>query len=483
MSWYFILMKHVSQTFRTDERVIWIKIGSLPLNAWTIKEYKKIAGSWGEPLFVDEDPQKTLQLEEFEFAGWVPDFKDMESISCKNLETDNSDNHDHDVNDCGFHDLEEGEIPKTNESQEDEVVMNTQWSVDDEQNVKDHADSPINLENHKQPSKETSENQKEESESISKPHGFESFKNNNSQNSKQPSMASFAAAKTSRASKSHSKSINSHGSMIDAFIAHIEMGNVLGYDMEGSKNDLKKFIDNIGAKHGIQEKHSLNISPFKVKSLWGNFQFDYDLCPSSGRSGGLVSIWDPNVFTKHNAFPSKNFLIIEGTWKISHLHCFMINVYAPQDDKKKEMLWHNILEFMERNPGHYFIFGDFNVVRHASERIGTIFNATSSNVFNQFILDGHLWDIPLGGHLFTRVNNRGDKLNIVVEFWEKHDTESCPSPIVRFGKKMKALKSCIKEWSKNRSSSQSRDKEDLLKKIKEFDEINVKRTDDFMLDS
>ncbi|GJU31861.1 RNA-directed DNA polymerase, eukaryota [Tanacetum coccineum] len=329
-------------------------------------------------------------------------------------------------------------------------------------------------------------------------------------------MSSFAVAKTSRVSKSLSKLLNSHGSMIDAFISHIEIGNVLGYDME----DKCKAIAKLCNKHkvaflGIQET-----------------------------SGGLVSIWDPNVFSKLNVFPSENLLIVEGIWKTTHIHCFMINVYTPQDDRKKEMLWHNILDYMERNPGHYFIFGDFNVVRHASERIGTVFNPSSANVFNQFILDGHLWDVPLGGHLFTRVNNHGDKLSkldrflitesttsllhnysaqvldchisdhrpiflspsasdfgpiplkfynswltdkhlhdIVVEFWEQHDTEISPNPIMRFRKKMKALKPFIREWSKNRSSSQSCDKEELIKKNKEFDDINARRTGDIVLGS
>nr|GFA62898.1 putative RNA-directed DNA polymerase, eukaryota, reverse transcriptase zinc-binding domain protein [Tanacetum cinerariifolium] len=185
----------------------------------------------------------------------------------------------------------------------------------------------------------------------------------------------------------------------------------------------------------------------------------------------------------------------------------MINVYAPQDDRKKEALWHYILDHMERNQGHYFIFGDFNVVRNDTEQIGTVFNSSSANAFNQFILDGHLWDFPLGGHLFTRINNLGDKLSkldrflitenttsllhschaqviechisdhrpilltpsttdfgptpfkfynswimdknlqdIVMDFWNQHE-DCCPNPIVRFGIKMKALKTLIKDWT------------------------------------
>ncbi|GJV74764.1 RNA-directed DNA polymerase, eukaryota [Tanacetum coccineum] len=407
----------------------------------------------------------------------------MESLLSENSKTDNSDNHDHDIDDNGFHDIEEGEIRNMNVNQEEEVVKDTQWSVGVEQIDKDQVDSPINnTESHKQPTKETREIQKEDSESISKPSGF-----------------------------------------------------------EGSKNDLKKFIDSLGAKQGIQETHSLKIDSFKAKSLWGNFQFDYAVCPSSGRSGCLVSIWDPNVFI---IFPSENLLIVEGIWTSSHLQCFMINVYAPQEDRKKETLWHNILDFKDRNPGHYFIFGDFNVVRYTSKRIGTAFNPNSANAFNQFIRDGHLWDIPLGGHLFTRINNRGDKLSkldrflitensaslmhnysaqvldchisyhrplilspssldfgpipfkfynswlldknlhdIVAKFWEHHVFENGSNLIVSFKNKMKALKPIIKEWSKNRSSSQSRDKEDLIRKIKDFDDNIASGTGDVMVGS
>lgn len=89
------------------------------------------------------------------------------------------------------------------------------------------------------------------SESISKPPGFAHFSiAGKRQNSKQPSTSSSTAAKSSRVSKSHSKSFNNHGSMIEAFITHIEMRKVLGYDMKGSKNDLKIFIDSLGAKQG-----------------------------------------------------------------------------------------------------------------------------------------------------------------------------------------------------------------------------------------
>ncbi|GKD89121.1 RNA-directed DNA polymerase, eukaryota, partial [Tanacetum coccineum] len=240
-----ILAKHITQSFVIDERVVWIEIGGLPLNAWTSKAFKKIDCSWGVPLFVDEDPSENATIGRVciktkEFAGWVPDIKAMESLSINNSEMDNSDNHDDDISDNGTQDEEEGEIRNSNVNQEEEFVRNTQWTDEVENVDKNQDDFPIghqNMESQKQSPIETLETQKDESDSISKPPGFEGYKTTspqfsaggNRQSSKQPSNFSSAPVKSSRVSKSHSKSFNNHGSMIEAFISHIEIGNVLGY--------------------------------------------------------------------------------------------------------------------------------------------------------------------------------------------------------------------------------------------------------------
>ncbi|GJU78052.1 RNA-directed DNA polymerase, eukaryota [Tanacetum coccineum] len=259
MSWYFTLLKHLHHSFVLDERVAWIEIGGLPLNAWTPKAFKKIADSWGTPLFVDDDPKETVstgrvciktkihgQVNDYckvvvlgksynvyvkEFAGWAPDIKATDSISCSNSEMGNSDKHEDNLNDNDLLDKEEAS-----------------------------SHSP----------KDKSRHQKEDSNSISKPPGFEAYNSNgkrfssdgNHQSSKQPSHFSSAPVKSSRISKSQNKSFCNHGSMIEAFVSHIEMGK------------------------------------------WNLLR--------NGRSGGIVSIWDPNAFSKINEFHYENFLVVEG---------------------------------------------------------------------------------------------------------------------------------------------------------------------------
>ncbi|GJT16877.1 hypothetical protein Tco_0875583 [Tanacetum coccineum] len=55
--------------------------------------------------------------------------------------------------------------------------------------------------------------------------------------------------------------------------------------------------------------------------------------------------------------------------------------------------------------------GDFNEVWFASERYGTIFHASHADIFNSFIIDSHLFDVPLGGYSFTWSNKHASKMS------------------------------------------------------------------------
>nr|GFC58882.1 RNA-directed DNA polymerase, eukaryota, reverse transcriptase zinc-binding domain protein [Tanacetum cinerariifolium] len=59
----------------------------------------------------------------------------------------------------------------------------------------------------------------------------------------------------------------------------------------------------------------------------------------------------------------------------------------------------------------------------------------------------------------------------------------CANPILSFKNKIKALKIVIKEWSLNRKDSRTREKEDLNKKIKDFDAAIATRYADLSVDA
>jgi hypothetical protein len=65
---------------------------------------------------------------------------------------------------------------------------------------------------------------------------------------------------------------------------------------------------------GIQETHLLSIDLLTVKSLWGTYNFDFACNSSRGRSGGILSVWDPSVFSKRYLLCTDNVLIVGGYW-------------------------------------------------------------------------------------------------------------------------------------------------------------------------
>ena len=66
--------------------------------------------------------------------------------------------------------------------------------------------------------------------------------------------------------------------------------------------------------------------------------------------------------------------------------------------------------------GEVILMGDFNEVRFVSERFGTQFCAGDAAIFNQFIADADLVDLPLGGPSYTWANKLGSKMSKLDRF-------------------------------------------------------------------
>ncbi|GJW61477.1 putative RNA-directed DNA polymerase, eukaryota, reverse transcriptase zinc-binding domain protein [Tanacetum coccineum] len=155
---------------------------------------------------------------------------------------------------------------------------------------------------------------------------------------------------------------------------------------------------------------------FRLKTMWGNFNFDYACSMARGRSGGLISMWDPNTFSKEEIWCDDSFIIVKGRWKNSVGICFMINVYGPQDPQTKSALWNKLADFMHNHNGKFILFGDLNVVRNEQERFGSIFSSHEADHFNAFIDSSGLIDLPIGGCYYTWMNKAGTKLSKLDRF-------------------------------------------------------------------
>nr|GFB72721.1 RNA-directed DNA polymerase, eukaryota [Tanacetum cinerariifolium] len=106
----------------------------------------------------------------------------------------------------------------------------------------------------------------------------------------------------------------------------------------------------------------------------------------------------------------------------------MVVVYAPQDLRDKRILWDYLEHVINQWDSEVVIMGDFNEVRFKSERSGSVFNVQGANVFNAFIANAGLEEVPLGGSSFTWCHKSATKTSKLERFLiSKNLMISCPN--------------------------------------------------------
>ena len=150
---------------------------------------------------------------------------------------------------------------------------------------------------------------------------------------------------------------------------------------------------------------------FSVKMCWGNFVFDYVHSDSVGNSRGILCVWDPSSFRKIDVTISDYFIIIRGVRIKTGNDLLIVSVYAPQDLNEKKMLWDYLTQVINNWKGEVIIMGDFNEVRYKSKRFGLLFNVQGANVFNSFIANAGLEEVPLGSSSFTWCHKSATKMS------------------------------------------------------------------------
>ncbi|PWA38384.1 cytochrome P450 [Artemisia annua] len=118
------------------------------------------------------------------------------------------------------------------------------------------------------------------------------------------------------------------------------------------------------------------------------------------------------MFRKNKVIVDEDgFIAIYGEWINTQMACLMIVVYAPQDVTSKRSLWIRLNNLVLSFQAASIVLGDFNEVRFESERLGSTFCKYGGKMFNDFIINTDLVDLPMGGRKFTRMNKHGTKLS------------------------------------------------------------------------
>jgi len=163
----------------------------------------------------------------------------------------------------------------------------------------------------------------------------------------------------------------------------------------------------------IQETKMETLNDQLIKSLWGEGEHIYSYQSSVGASGGMVTVWDASQIVVWSSFNFEHVLAIKGNIILTGEELIIFNVYAPCELAAKKMLWERLLLSVINNSDCYIcVCGDFNSIRSIEERKGRVvaFRQSDADVFNKFIHDSFLLDLPICGRLFTWF--RGDGISM-----------------------------------------------------------------------
>lgn len=152
---------------------------------------------------------------------------------------------------------------------------------------------------------------------------------------------------------------------------------LLSYNIRGLGSRIKKEeIRELVRRHNfafccIQESKLEHCDDLICRALWGNGNFGWIARDAVGRSGGIISIWNSDLFSCLSAWHMEGAIIVNGLWGSNRIQCCVINVYAPCDLSVKRDLWDRLGCIVSQySDSCLCIAGDFNAVRRASERAG-----------------------------------------------------------------------------------------------------------------
>ncbi|GKD94350.1 RNA-directed DNA polymerase, eukaryota, partial [Tanacetum coccineum] len=95
---------------------------------------------------------------------------------------------------------------------------------------------------------------------------------------------------------------------------------------------------------GLQETKSGIVDDRWVEELWGGRGCAFTQLPANGNLGGILLIWDTNVFVCKEAMGDERFVAVKGEWKGKPGEAFLVCIYGPHVGAQKISLWNRLYE-------------------------------------------------------------------------------------------------------------------------------------------
>lgn len=124
--------------------------------------------------------------------------------------------------------------------------------------------------------------------------------------------------------------------------------NIRGLGQKEKRSKIKKMVkDRRVDILFLQETKLKSVNNVFINSIWGHSDFDFMEVDSIDSAGGLLCIWNSNVFKMLDVCSNRNFLLLSGILD-SDFVCNLVNVYSPCAASERRKLWDilNVLELI-----------------------------------------------------------------------------------------------------------------------------------------
>ncbi|KAL4277961.1 hypothetical protein GQ457_03G002160 [Hibiscus cannabinus] len=92
----------------------------------------------------------------------------------------------------------------------------------------------------------------------------------------------------------------------------------------------------------LQETKKSSFAEEEVRRLWYDDEVDFRFSAAEGRSGGLISVWDKNVFQVESSVIHKRFIFLKGKWLKQGFITAVLNIYGPCVLSEQVELWETL---------------------------------------------------------------------------------------------------------------------------------------------
>ena len=190
--------------------------------------------------------------------------------------------------------------------------------------------------------------------------------------------------------------------------------NIRGIGKGERSMSIRRIVDekNVSFMCLVETKHKHSIRN-RMKRMWGNDE--YDICEvyaSETNGGGVIATWDTKTFYVSNKHSGSRWILLEGRIESHNFECCVGVIYGHNDRVGRYTLFEEIKHKVVAINKPILLMGDFNVVLHSRERVGSFRCDLSMREFSEWIEELGLIDIPLHGLKFTwRRNESKSKLD------------------------------------------------------------------------